>query len=52
MAFIWNDEEIQFVKPNKDWDKNEFVIVHTLYVQLNEKEEEKEEVKVQHYIYC
>lgn len=46
MAFIWNDEEIQFVKPSKEWDENEYVIVNTLYVQINEREEAKEEVSM------
>lgn len=43
MSFVWNDEVIEFIKPDKVWNKKEFALVHTLYVQLNEIENSKKD---------
>lgn len=45
MAFIWNDETAKFVGLEEDWDKNEYVIVRKLFVELNESGHDKDEVR-------
>lgn len=45
MAFIWNDEEAKFVGLEEIWDTNEYVIVRKLFIELNESEHEKDEVR-------
>lgn len=44
MTFVWNDEETKFIGPKEDWDKNEFVVVRKIFVELNESNERKDEV--------